>query len=50
MKLHGWRSEQMFLRYGIVDNTDKSAALEQEEEYIQEQLRKQAAQASQRPN
>ena len=40
MNLHGWRSEQMFLRYGIVDNADKTAALEQEAEWIGEQLRK----------
>jgi hypothetical protein len=51
MKLHAWRSEQMSLRYGIVDNTDKTAVLEQEEQFIQEQLRKQAGQASRgRPN
>jgi hypothetical protein len=41
MKLHGWRTEAMFRRYGIVDNADKLMALEQEETYVQEQLKKQ---------
>ena len=45
MKLQGWRTEAMFQRYGIVDNADKLMALEQEETYIQEQLKKQAEQA-----
>ncbi|MGO8794420.1 MAG: tyrosine-type recombinase/integrase [Candidatus Sulfotelmatobacter sp.] len=51
MNLHGWRSEQMFLRYGIVDNADKAVALDQEADWVKEQLQKISAQkSSEEPN
>ena len=40
-ELHGWRTQAMFRRYGIVDNADKLMAPEQEGTYVREQLKKQ---------
>jgi integrase len=50
MDLQGWRSESMFRRYGIVDNSDRLSALEAETRYASDQLQKASSSAATRPN
>lgn len=50
MDLQGWRSESMFRRYGIVDNSDRPKALKAETRYASDQLQKASSSAATRPN
>jgi hypothetical protein len=48
--LQGWRSESMFRRYGIVDNSDRLSALEAESRSASDQLQKASSSAATLPN
>jgi integrase len=50
MDIQGWRSESMFRRYGIVDNSDRLSALEAENRSVTAQLQKSSSSVSTRSN
>jgi hypothetical protein len=50
MDLQERRSESMFRRYGIVDNSDGLSALEAEARYASDQLQKASSSVVVRPN